>query len=337
MRAVFDRTSDLERAGRDHVLRFPRTVTASHLIDLAEGAGACTLALEVPLGDTLPGNLPHWFATQIQHALLTAFPAWLPGAESIDRVTAGGAQALAALAEDLAGRSDVFGPFVAAAATAAVRGREDLLGFPLETIVRESQQLLSRAFKSDYVIVIMDVSGQAGEFERVALEQGVAWLASQAAFRVWLHGEGVDLLERFATSDDLPHTRPVKPSVGPLTYITPAAGFPAPTSECERRLEAYLRGQIWAAGRAWNQSWSGDAAANPIRVDLLWAAECLVVELDGDEHRQSWKYEADRRRDRRLQAAGFQILRFTNAELERDIVLVASEIERLLTRIRERV
>ena len=59
-----------------------------------------------------------------------------------------------------------------------------------------------------------------------------------------------------------------------------------------------------------------------------------MVELDGDEHRQPANFEADRARDRSLQAAGYRVVRFTNQEVERDVVLVASEIRRFLAQLR---
>jgi very-short-patch-repair endonuclease len=53
------------------------------------------------------------------------------------------------------------------------------------------------------------------------------------------------------------------------------------------------------------------------RVDLLWADLKLVVEVDGyDSHGTRGAFEHDRRRDARLQAAGFTVIRFSAREIE---------------------
>jgi very-short-patch-repair endonuclease len=54
----------------------------------------------------------------------------------------------------------------------------------------------------------------------------------------------------------------------------------------------------------------------PYTVDFLWRARRLVVELDGYAyHSDRTSFEADRRRDRELQARGYVVLRFTYREV----------------------
>jgi len=55
-----------------------------------------------------------------------------------------------------------------------------------------------------------------------------------------------------------------------------------------------------------------------------------VVELDGPEHRGAVQFEADRRRDVRLQLDGFAVLRFTNAQIRYELTLVLSQLERFI-------
>ncbi|MGI8863924.1 MAG: DUF559 domain-containing protein [Solirubrobacteraceae bacterium] len=63
----------------------------------------------------------------------------------------------------------------------------------------------------------------------------------------------------------------------------------------------------------------------PYVVDFLWRAEQVIVEIDGFSfHRTRRSFEADRRRDVELRAAGYTVLRFTWRQLldEHELVLV---------------
>lgn len=68
-----------------------------------------------------------------------------------------------------------------------------------------------------------------------------------------------------------------------------------------------------------------------IEVDCMWAAERLIVELDGrGAHDTSRAFERDRRRDRALQAAGWRVVRITWRELHEAPDAVLADLERLL-------
>ena len=122
-----------------------------------------------------------------------------------------------------------------------------------------------------------------------------------------------------------------EPPAGPHPpYLTPLQGRPNAFSRAETCLEAHLARSPWAAGRAWNQTWSSGVLANAIRVDLVWPREKCVVELDGPDHLDTDKYAADRVRDRALQRAGFLVLRYTNDEVLGDAARVLGELERFL-------
>ena len=67
-------------------------------------------------------------------------------------------------------------------------------------------------------------------------------------------------------------------------------------------------------------------------VDCLWAEERLVVELDGREvHGTQQAFEADRERDRLLQADGWRVVRITWRQLDAG-ASVAADLRRLLER-----
>ncbi|EIV96192.1 hypothetical protein FraQA3DRAFT_6061 [Frankia sp. QA3] len=105
-------------------------------------------------------------------------------------------------------------------------------------------------------------------------------------------------------------------------------GRPHPASRAEKRLEGALRAREWAHGRAWNQPYRSGPLTGLHYLDLMWAAERVVIEVDGPEHRGVAHYESDRRRDAELVLDGFAVLRFTNDQVLDDVDAVASQIER---------
>jgi hypothetical protein len=66
------------------------------------------------------------------------------------------------------------------------------------------------------------------------------------------------------------------------------------------------------------------------RVDLLWRAGRVVVELDGAEHARDPNYGADRHRDYELLVAGYLVLRLTNEEVERDLARALEKVRRVV-------
>jgi very-short-patch-repair endonuclease len=66
-------------------------------------------------------------------------------------------------------------------------------------------------------------------------------------------------------------------------------------------------------------------------VDAVWRAARLVVEIDGyDTHKTRSQFEADRRRDAKLQVLGYRVLRLTQSRIDHDPRAVLSEIRALL-------
>lgn len=61
-----------------------------------------------------------------------------------------------------------------------------------------------------------------------------------------------------------------------------------------------------------------------VQADCLWRDPRLIVELDGGEaHGTRMAFESDRERDRRLQAAGWRVVRVTWSQLDDPIPLIA--------------
>jgi predicted transcriptional regulator of viral defense system len=68
-----------------------------------------------------------------------------------------------------------------------------------------------------------------------------------------------------------------------------------------------------------------------VKVDFLWRSERLVVETDGwGSHGTRQAFESDRGRDRRLQLAGWVVVRFTWRDVEREPGEVGSVLARML-------
>jgi very-short-patch-repair endonuclease len=67
------------------------------------------------------------------------------------------------------------------------------------------------------------------------------------------------------------------------------------------------------------------------RVDAVWERERVIVEVDGyGYHRGRRQFGVDRRRDRKLQLAGYQVFRYTYDDLDHHARTVAAEIREAL-------
>jgi very-short-patch-repair endonuclease len=73
---------------------------------------------------------------------------------------------------------------------------------------------------------------------------------------------------------------------------------------------------------------------SPPRVDLLWRAGRVVVELDGPDHQENPKFANDRHRDYELLLAGYLVLRITNDQVETDLQRAIEKI-RAVVRFRQ--
>ncbi len=99
----------------------------------------------------------------------------------------------------------------------------------------------------------------------------------------------------------------------------------AEPTEAERMLWLRLRHDINVAGSHFRRQ----AAIGPFIVDFASRKARLVIELDGGQH--DWQQEADASRARRIEAAGYRILRFWNNDVLGNINGVLHEIQRALT------
>ena len=111
-----------------------------------------------------------------------------------------------------------------------------------------------------------------------------------------------------------------------LARVAPPPGAGAKGSAVERRMRAALAADAALAGLFADEVTLRLGPAFTPRVDLLWAAGKVVVELDGAEHERDPNYGADRHRDYELLVAGYLVLRLTNAEVELDLARALEKV-----------
>ena len=76
-----------------------------------------------------------------------------------------------------------------------------------------------------------------------------------------------------------------------------------------------------------------NATVAGMEVDMLWARQRLVVELDGHAfHRTRAAFERDRVRDAALQRAGHRVLRVTGRRLSTETDVVVETVQSLIGR-----
>ena len=329
----------LSNAGIEALLREPLVswpeaspVAVREVVESIQGVEAAILTVAVDVGSLGRRNLTEQVIDALSEVVTGTYPAWLPEAEQLAGPGGAGLAAVRAICERTAGSSDLFGPFLRAAAEAGLCGRPLAVGeFARETAVRQARKLILRAYGNEGFVVMVDLTGAWSPAQIEVAEANALWLAGPGELSVWLFGTptaGMTRVPRSSLRGRMPRSEPAAPPRPPR--LTPLRGRPNPFSRAEQRLEAHLARSPWATGRAWNQPWSPGVLANSIRVDLVWRHEKCVVEIDGPDHLDTAKYAADRARDRALQRAGFLVLRYTNDEVLGDVARVLDELERFL-------
>jgi very-short-patch-repair endonuclease len=130
--------------------------------------------------------------------------------------------------------------------------------------------------------------------------------------------------------DDLFERTPNRKGVKALRLTIADMIGPAPWLQSE--LEEFFRELI---GGSDLPDYEANAMVEGIVVDALWRKERLIVELDGFEfHKSRRPFEEDRRRDAKLQVAGYTVLRITQERLTNEPEAVLADIRSLLSAAR---
>ncbi|GAA1620964.1 endonuclease domain-containing protein [Actinoplanes couchii] len=326
----------MTRAWIDLPLDRPISVVGAGANDVlirAESAPPGAPAVVSPAADLTqrPAALVTGLLSGLDRIARELFPAWLPAAEPIEDATGAGIVAVRSIAQRTARETGQYGPFLADLAERALRLRSSwtddaAVRFDRGTRARGLARVIAASYRRAATVLLLPVPGPPAEVPEQQLMTAAHWLTDNG-FGVWL--TGTPLAERHRFGPVPPGPPPPGPEPAPALVpacspgYPPIPGRPHPASRAERMLEAGLAGRDWAAGRAWNQHHQVHTLANPVRLDLLWRPERLIVEIDGDEHRGAARFAADRQRDVLLQLSGYAVLRFTNDQVidHRDLVL----------------
>jgi hypothetical protein len=258
-------------------------------------------------------------------------PGWLPELDELDGPQGAALTAIRAVATERARVAGYSSAFLADLAERALTGQPSRARLRPEVRVAALARIVATGFQRDRLVLAMPIATKPAQTTANYIVVAASeWLADRGRLGVWLTGTRSPDPERVGTVHLAPVPQETNVASTPKPSGATVLGRPHPHSSVEAALEAVLARQEWAYGRIWNGTYQPTLVRSPIRPDLLWPAERVVVELDGLEHCRPEQYDADRVRDVRLQLDGYAVLRFTNARVLHDIQAVAAQIEHLV-------
>jgi hypothetical protein len=252
-----------------------------------------------------------------------------------------GRQASSLIAREAAGRTpNLSSTWSEVAVHLALAGRPPRVAGALPAI--ELSQL-SLTVSRHGLIFVVDVSALAEVPDPLALAHALEWIARHShAAVVALFAELPPLDSPFArilygarslTADADPGlAQPeARESARSDTLLAPWRGAPHPLSEIEQELAARLGDDAELAGLFYFNWFIDTVRGSRPKVDLVWTAGRLVVELDGYlDHATRRAFIGDRQRDYELLLSGYTVLRLANDE-------VVQDFERAIEKIRDLV
>jgi hypothetical protein len=273
------------------------------------------------------------FVAEVLDALDTVarrlVPGWLPEVDELDGPQGAALAAIRAMAIERARVVGCSSTFLADLAERALTGQPSRARLRPEVRVAGLARVIAMGFRRERLVLTLPTGAEPGETAvRDVVVAGAEWLADRGRLGVWLTGPESPGPERIGTLHFAPVSQ--ETAVTSSDEAVAVVGRPHPRSTVEAALEAVLARQEWAYGRIWNGTYQPTSVRSPIRPDLLWPAERVVVELDGPEHCRPEQYDTDRVRDVQLQLDGYAVLRFTNARVKHDVYAVAAQIEHLI-------
>jgi hypothetical protein len=204
---------------------------------------------------------------------------------------------------------------------------------------------LALTISHDGLIVLADVGCASGKPNRDAVVHALEWIATHSRCAV------VALFSELPPNEP-PFDRILYGSLGVISaataepeiidsvkggdanaalWIAPWRGLPHPLSDVEQRLAKALSGDDELAPLfCFNQFVDTVRGSRP-KVDLVWMAGRLVVELDGyGSHGNRAAFVYDRHRDYELALSGYTVLRLANDEVAQDTEKAIDKIRNLV-------
>jgi very-short-patch-repair endonuclease len=213
-------------------------------------------------------------------------------------------------------------------------------GFPRATQLHQLRLAISR---TGLVLVMALTTKRYDDAQLASLANAARWLAENAklAVAVLLPSEMEDRPGlAHILYDPVRFISPLKKTskqsdgfeialdceTSPTIWVWLGEGRSHPKSEVEAKLaKALANDPELSALFSANQSIETVFKNRPM-VDLLWTQGRVVVEVDGDDHREAYKFAADHRRDFELQISDYAVLRLINHEVLTDTAMAVARI-----------
>jgi hypothetical protein len=229
------------------------------------------------------------------------------------------------------------------AVTKALVGRK-LRG--LDVALATELEQLSLVINRAGLVLITNSSGS--EAEASALVHALEWMTrnariavavlferlpgAQTAYDRILYGaQCIELAER-AASGEPTHDFIASP------WLAPVQGMPHPLSATEQKLAKAIALDAELAPLFGYNLFVETVRGSRPKVDLLWSAGRLVIELDGyPDHGNRLAFMYDRHRDYELALSGFTVLRLANDEIVQDIGKAVEKIRDMVQLCRARI
>lgn len=238
----------------------------------------------------------------------------------------------------------VSSAWLEAAARAALAGRAPRVNGALPAI--EVAQL-ALAINRAGLVVVADVEAARDGPHAAAMAHALEWIARHidGAVIAWFarFPSAASAFDRIlygartfaAPTVVAPDAEPAVEDAGP--WLAPWRGLPHPGSEIEQKLAKALGADAELAPLfVFNQGVDTVRGTRP-KVDLVWAAGRLAIEIDGyGSHGNRIAFMQDRHRDYELTLSGYTVSRLTNDEIAQDVEKAIEKIRDLVTYCRER-
>jgi very-short-patch-repair endonuclease len=304
-------------------------------------------ALFVPLGPaTTAEQIVEQVADVLAETVLRMWPVWFSGVDFGDcRDDTLGREAAKIAVRAVAAETTVLRPWAEAAVACALRG--DKPRVKSVAAAAEIEQLCLAINRAGLVLIL---DTQTAPTPAAALVHALEWISQNArAAVVALFSKLPDSAPPFdrilhgaicvtAESDPLAPEPPADQSAARRPWLVPVQGIPHPLSETEQRLaRALSRDEELALLFSFNQFVETIRGGRP-KVDLVWTAGRLVVELDGyADHGTRSAFMRDRHRDYELTLSGYTVIRLANEEITQDIEKAVEKIRDIVQLCRARM